>query len=192
MPATASASVSAGKYIYLFFNHDNSDQIDFWKIDQDNDTPEKYHVNIDNRSDISNGGAIGAVHISSGNRDEVHLFYIGKQPDKNLPILKEAMLANASKDGTPGQWVTQSLDKKKFPVVSDSFLCSTVDVKGHPRVFFTQPTDSAVHYAYWRSKEGQQDHFDWVETSFTGDTVAWRRHDDNLACNGQGRIYSEG
>ncbi|KAH7401252.1 hypothetical protein BKA66DRAFT_545063 [Pyrenochaeta sp. MPI-SDFR-AT-0127] len=168
MVGTESASVRAGNWMYLFFNRNDTAHIDYWKVAETSRDPVGYQIDIGGKTDLSSGGAITAVYLE-GN-DEIHVYYIGKPAaGKKKHLLREVCLKGAKKDGAPGPWEdkTQDLNKKDFDIDPESMLCSAVDSKGYPRIFFN--SDDAlehVQYAAFKDVPGTTGK-DWDETRFT-------------------------
>lgn len=163
MPNTESASVRAGDWMYLFFNRDDSEHIDFWKVSEDSREPKAYRVNVK-----STGGAIAVVYVPNG--DRIQLYFIGPPaPGKAAPLLKEVALSNASKAGDPEGWnqVDMVLNKKEWKVDHSSMITAALDTKGCPRVFYNGH-EELEHVNFAEYKELGNGKRDWTTTRFTG------------------------
>lgn len=154
--------------MYLFFNRDDRAEIDYWKVAETSRDPQGYQISIEGKSDLSLGGAITAVYLEK--KDEIHVYYIGKpQAGKKTPQLREVCLRKAAADGAPGSWEdkTMDLNKKGEKIDPESMLCSTVDSKGYPRVFYNEPEElEHVRYAAFGDVENSTGK-DWTFTRFT-------------------------
>jgi hypothetical protein len=168
MTGAESASVRAGGWMYLFFNRDDKPQIDFWKVAEESRDPKPYQIKVDGNAELSLGGAITAVYLEQ--KDEIHVYYIGKPPaGKKVPLLKEVCLKNASSNNEPANWTEKDMDlnKKGWKIDGESMLCSAVDSKGYPRVFYNEADElTFVNYAEFGDIKGGGK--DWTTTRFTG------------------------
>lgn len=102
--------------------------------------------------------------------DEIHVYYIGKVEGKKNPYLREVCLRKASQCGEPTAWDAKTMDvnKKGFNIDEESMLCSAIDTKGNPRVFYNEFDElkevSFAEFADVPNSTGK----DWTTTRFTG------------------------
>ncbi|KAF3023009.1 hypothetical protein E8E14_011174 [Neopestalotiopsis sp. 37M] len=179
MSDSESASVNAGDYMYLFYNRDKNNFIDFVKVSDTTRMPNQYRVKIGTGSNatenISPGGHMTAQYLNSNNEDEIHLFYVGKgvKAGKEVPVLKEAVLKGASKIGEPTNWDDKelALNRKNWRLDSKSILCSSLDQNSFPRLFYNAPDDldEVQLAAYSQLQKGGRD---WTTTTLTGISFA--------------------
>lgn len=152
MTRAGSTSVRAGNWMYIFFNQENTEQIDYWRISMSNRKSQKYKVSVQGEGDnISGGGAISAIYLS--HLDEIHLYYLrSKSGDKMY--LKETALRRASQDGTPEDWDmnSQALNKQSYVTLKESIVSATTDSDGTPFVFYNADQIDKVNCTEYLSK----------------------------------------
>lgn len=164
MVGSESAVCVAGNINYLFFNKDDSDSIDYFRVSEDERVPQHNKI-----PGVSNGGAIACVYHPK--KDEILLYFISKEKGDDGHVLMELMLSEASNMETAHEWTyeTSALTPKGFPIHSESMLQATLDADGEPRVFYRQNKKDDVYFAEYRCINVKYpDRKDWTTTKFTG------------------------
>lgn len=175
-PDVESASVRAGKWMYLFFNRNNSRTIEFWKVDDEERKPKSFTIKVAGNKDVGAiGESIAVVYLPK--LDEIHAYFAAEKDvrGKTKVVIKELALRSASKDADPADWSEddQHLNSKNEPIDPMSILSAVIDDRDYPRLFYQKVDDlEQVSYAAYddiRNKQGgSTGQKDWTTTTFTG------------------------
>ncbi|ETI27791.1 hypothetical protein G647_00240 [Cladophialophora carrionii CBS 160.54] len=178
MANTTSASVTAGDYIYVFFNQGGNTKIHGYRFTESDKEPQPFTINVDSKDDISKGGEIAALYLSVNNKDEIHLYYIGQEDKPADPTniqwnqVNEACLHGAKAKATdPASWTRTGMDLnlKRWKGEVGTYLAASLsaDANQFPRVFYRAKDTTDVSMAEFNINSTTHKK-DWTTTPLTG------------------------